>query len=88
MSRPPVAPAQRQYGARIGRWIAERRERAGISAPELARRSGVSVDAIRSIEGARVASPGFQIIAALVASLDGSLDQLSRDVSIKPRSTE
>jgi transcriptional regulator with XRE-family HTH domain len=87
MTRRALDPEGRKYGARLGRALAAERERAELSGGELSRRSGVSLDAIRSIEGGRVASPGFRIVAALAKALGVSLDALSRQVTSKPRST-
>ena len=48
-----------------------------MSGGELSRASGVSLDAIRSIEAGRVASPGMYVTAKLSNSLGLSLDDLA-----------
>jgi ribosome-binding protein aMBF1 (putative translation factor) len=78
---------ERDYGARLGRALADARKGRGVSGGELSRLSGVSVDAIRSIEGGRVASPGFGLVAALGRALQLSLDALARQANTRGRKT-
>lgn len=78
MTRRELSLQERAYGVRLGKALAAAREQRGISGGELSRQSGVSLDAIRSVESGRVASPGFGLVAALARALEVSLDELAR----------
>lgn len=82
MGRRPIAEAERKHGERLGRILAERRERSRRSAGEIARVSDVSLDAIRSLEMGRVPTPAFLTVARLAAVLDISLDELHAQASL------
>lgn len=88
MSRRAVSQAERQHGAQLGRVIAEERDRHRWSAADLARQSGVSVDAIRSLESGRVPTPSFLTVARLSESLGLSLNELQAKISSPVRITE
>ncbi len=77
MARSGQTEADREYGARLGRALAAARAGTGLSGGQLSDRCGVSVDAIRSVESGRVASPGFPLVAALGGALGVSLDALA-----------
>lgn len=81
MARRPQSEAEREYGMRLGRALAAARGSRGLSGGELSDRCGVSVDAIRSVEGGRVASPGFPLVASLGRALGVSLDSLDDQAS-------
>ena len=85
MTRKSASTQEREHGERLGRLIAESRLLHEYSAPELAQASGVSIDALRSLENGRVPTPGFLTIARLAESLDLSLDRLHADASEGPR---
>jgi transcriptional regulator with XRE-family HTH domain len=76
MARKKASDDDRAHGRRLGRLIADRRERRRLSAPELARDSAVAVDTVRSLEGGRVPTPAFLTIARLAEVLGLSLDEL------------
>jgi transcriptional regulator with XRE-family HTH domain len=76
MTRKPISEDDREHGVRLGRLIADQRKLRDWSAPELARSSGVSIDAVRSLENGRVPMPSFRTIARLAESLQLSLDEL------------
>jgi transcriptional regulator with XRE-family HTH domain len=82
MTRRPIAEAERRHGERLGRILAERRERSGRSAAEVARASDVSLDAIRSLEMGRVPTPAFLTVAKLARVLDIGLDELHAQASL------
>jgi transcriptional regulator with XRE-family HTH domain len=65
-----------EHGRRIGKVIAQRREEAALSAPQLARQSDVAVDTVRSLERGRVGTPAFLTVAKLAAALKLSLDDI------------
>ncbi len=69
------------HGRHIGVALARERERAEVSAAEIARASDVSLDAIRSLETGRVPTPGFLTVARLAAALCISLDELHAQAS-------
>lgn len=74
MVRPPLSPADRARGARLGALLREAR---GVrSMAEVAMASGVSVDSLRKIESGRVPTPALFTVAALATALDLSLDAL------------
>lgn len=81
MSRKPIKPTDRAHGVQLGQLVAAERDRQGLSAPDLAQGSGVSVDAVRSLEGGRVPTPSFLTIAKLASSLCLSLDELHKAAS-------
>jgi len=70
MVRHSTSPQEAEFGKRLGRVVRGARESKGWSAPDMAGVAGVSLDAIRSIESGRVASPGFALIVRLAACLD------------------
>lgn len=76
MTRKPISEEDREHGVRLGQLIADRRRLRAWSAPELARSSGVSIDALRSLENGRVPMPSFRTVARLAESLQLSLDEL------------
>jgi transcriptional regulator with XRE-family HTH domain len=77
MARPRIDARQRARAERLGRLLAESRERSSISQEQLARRVDVSVDTLRSVEQHRTAAPSFFLVAALAKPLDLSLDALA-----------
>jgi len=75
MVRPPLTPAERDRGRRLGALLREAR---GARTPgEVAAASGVSLEALRKIESGRVPTPAFFTVAALARALDLPLDQLA-----------
>jgi transcriptional regulator with XRE-family HTH domain len=75
MVRPPLTPAERDRGRRLGALL--RAARADRSPAEIAAASGVSLEALRKIESGRVPTPAFFTVAALARALDLPLDQLA-----------
>jgi len=76
MARKAASVEEQQHGRQLGLLIAARRVARRRSAPELARDSSVSIDAVRSIERGRVPTPTFLTVARLAAALEMSLDGL------------
>ncbi len=80
----PEREANRELGMRIR--IA--REDLGLTQTELATRSGVKIDTLRSIEQGRTPNPGVWTVAKLADSLDRSLDSLVRQPGRWPRNPD
>ena len=74
MVRPPLTPAERERGRRLGALI--RAARGDRSPAEIAALSGVSLEALRKIEWGRVPTPAFFTVAALAGALGIPLDRL------------
>ena len=74
MVRPPLTPAERDRGRRLGALL--RAARGTRSPAEIAAASGVSLEALRKIETGRVPTPTFFTVAALAHALDVPLDGL------------
>ena len=75
MVRPPLTPAERDRGRRLGALI--RAARGDRSPAEIAAVSGVSLEALRKIETGRVPTPAFFTVAALARAVGLPLDQLA-----------
>ena len=75
MVRPPLTPAERDRGRRLGALL--RTARGERSPGEVAAASGVSLEALRKIESGRVPTPAFFTVAALARALGLPLDQLA-----------
>jgi transcriptional regulator with XRE-family HTH domain len=85
MSRSPLTPGRRERGLKLSRALSEGRHRAGLTQADLALRSGVSLDLIRSVEQQRVADPGFLTVADIAVAAALSLDELARKTKLKRR---
>ena len=70
-------------GSRIATAVRRERERAGVSAAELARRSGVSKATISQIE-AGSANPNVETLWAIATALAPSLQQVRPDGRLPP----
>ncbi|SOD93471.1 helix-turn-helix domain-containing protein [Blastococcus haudaquaticus] len=79
MVRPPLTPAERDRGRRLGALL--RAARGDRSPAEVAAASGVSQEALRKIETGRVPTPAFFTVAALAGALDVPLDRLLADLA-------
>lgn len=77
MPRKPATDAERAFGASLGIALATRRNLLGLSGGDLSRASGVSLDAIRSIETGRVSNPGVYSIVQMTQALGLSIDELT-----------
>ena len=75
MVRPPLTPAERDRGRRLGALI--RAARGDRSPAEIAAVSGVSLEALRKIETGRVPTPAFFTVAALARALDVPLERFA-----------
>lgn len=75
MVRPPLTPAERERGRRLGALLRE--ARGDRSPAEVALRSGVGLETLRKIESGRVPTPAFFTVAALAAALDLPLERLA-----------
>ena len=92
MGRTPVSDDAKSLGTALGLALARHRDTSGLSGQRLSVATGYSLDAIRSVETGRVASPGFFLVAALSQELDVSLDALAKEAresatSTKPKTT-
>ncbi|WP_369139903.1 helix-turn-helix domain-containing protein [Modestobacter versicolor] len=85
MVRPPLTPAERDRGRRLGALL--RSARADRSPAEVAAASGVSLEALRKIESGRVPTPAFFTVTALARTLDLPLDALARALDDAPAGT-
>jgi transcriptional regulator with XRE-family HTH domain len=75
MVRPPLTPAERERGRRLGALI--RAARGDRSPAEIAAVSGVSLEALRKIETGRVPTPAFFTVAALARALVVPLERFA-----------
>ena len=75
MVRPPLTPAERDRGRRLGALLREAR---GTRPPaEVAAASGISPEVLRTIESGRVPTPAFLPVATLARALELPLDELA-----------
>jgi transcriptional regulator with XRE-family HTH domain len=81
MPRRALRDAEVQHGRQLGRLLADRRLALELSAQELATSAALSIDALRSLESGRVATPAFITVARLATALDVNLDDLHRSAS-------
>jgi transcriptional regulator with XRE-family HTH domain len=63
----------------LGARLAQARHLAGITQEELARRSGIRLDTLRSIEQGRTKNPGIFTVRKLARELGVTLDALTAD---------
>lgn len=75
MVRPPLSPAERARGERLGAFL--RQARGTRSMAEVAAASGVPVETLRKIETGRIATPAFFTVVALATALGVDLDRLA-----------
>lgn len=78
MPRKPASDAERAFGSALGIALSERRNVLGLSGGDLARASGVSLDAIRSIETGRVSNPGLYSMVQITMALGLTLDEFTK----------
>jgi transcriptional regulator with XRE-family HTH domain len=78
MVRPPLTPAERDRGRRLGALL--RTARGDRSPASVAAASGVSLEALRKIESGRVPTPAFFTVAALARALALPLDRLATEL--------
>jgi transcriptional regulator with XRE-family HTH domain len=76
MVRPPLSPAERARGERLGRLL--RDARGPRSMVEVAAASGVPTETLRKIETGRIATPAFFTVAALADALGLPLEEVAR----------
>jgi transcriptional regulator with XRE-family HTH domain len=72
MVRPPLSPAERARGERLGAIL--RQARGTRSMAHVAAESGVPVETLRKIETGRIATPAFFTVVALAAALGVDLE--------------
>ena len=75
MVRPPLSPAERARGERLGAIL--RQARGTRSMANVAAESGVPVETLRKIETGRIATPAFFTVAALAAALGVDLERVA-----------
>ena len=75
MVRPPLTPAERDRGRRLGALL--RSARGTRSPAEVSAASGVGLEVLRKIESGRVPTPTFFTVAALARALELPLDELA-----------
>lgn len=76
MPRSTRTASEIAFGKALGKQFAAARAQKDYSSDGLARLTGVSVDAIRSIETGRTLSPGLYLSARLTMHLGVSLDTI------------
>lgn len=86
MTRSALPQQDWDHGRKLGKLIAKARAEQRKSASELAIGSSVSIDAVRSLECGRIATPSFLTVARLASSLGLSLDELHRQAMRRSRS--
>jgi transcriptional regulator with XRE-family HTH domain len=86
MPRRHLTPAETQHGRQLGRALAARRSELKVSAQEIATQADLSIDALRSLECGRVATPAFLTVARLAQVLKLSLDDVHRVASAEQSS--
>ena len=75
MVRPPLSPAERARGERLGAIL--RQARGTRSMADVAAESGVPVETLRKIETGRIATPAFFTVVALAAALGVDLERVA-----------
>ena len=75
MVRPPLSPAERARGERLGAIL--RQARGPRSMADVAAESGVPVETLRKIETGRIATPAFFTVVALAAALGVDLERVA-----------
>ncbi len=75
MVRPPLSPAERVRGERLGAIL--RQARGQRSMAEVAAVSGVPVETLRKIETGRIATPAFFTVVALASALGLELERIA-----------
>jgi transcriptional regulator with XRE-family HTH domain len=75
MVRPPLSPAERARGERLGAIL--RQARGTRSMANVAAASGVPVETLRKIETGRIATPAFFTVVALAAALGVDLERVA-----------
>ena len=86
MSRRLATDDERRYGRALADHLSEHRQERGLTGQEVAERSGLSIDAVRSIESGRVVSPGFRTIAMIARAIGVNLDTLATSAEQSSRS--
>ncbi|MCO7220567.1 helix-turn-helix domain-containing protein [Klenkia sp. PcliD-1-E] len=79
MVRLPLTPDDVERGRRLGALL--RRARGGRTLLDTALAAGISPETLRKIESGRVATPAFTTVAAVVAELGLSLDEVWAQVA-------
>jgi transcriptional regulator with XRE-family HTH domain len=75
MVRPPLSPAERARGERLGATLRE--ARGARSMADVAAESGIPVETLRKIETGRIATPAFFTVVALAAALGVDLERVA-----------
>jgi DNA-binding phage protein len=75
MVRPPLSPAERARGERLGAIL--RQARGTRSMAVVAAESGVPVETLRKIETGRIATPAFFTVVALASALGVDLERVA-----------
>jgi ribosome-binding protein aMBF1 (putative translation factor) len=81
MPRRSLTDQEVRHGRQLGRALAQRRSALAVSAQDVATRADLSIDALRSLESGRVATPAFLTVARLADVLEVSLDEMHRVAS-------
>ncbi|MFJ9581323.1 helix-turn-helix domain-containing protein [Streptomyces sp. NPDC101191] len=82
MVRTPLTPEERERGERLGSLLRE--ARGDRSMAEIAAAAGLSAETLRKIETGRAPTPAFFTVAALVAVLGLSMDELVTRCALVP----
>ena len=81
MPRRALTTQEVRHGRQLGQALAARRSELAVSAQDVATRADLSIDALRSLECGRVATPAFLTVARLADVLNVSLDEMHRVAS-------
>ena len=88
MPRKPTTPADRRRADDLTAALRARKERQQLTVEEIAQRSGVGYETVRSTLAGRNVGTSFFIVADLAKALDVSLDALADASRTVPSDTE
>tara|TARA_B100001971_G_scaffold213155_1_gene245577 strand:+ start:170638 stop:170892 length:255 start_codon:yes stop_codon:yes gene_type:complete len=80
MSRAKNTEEQIKLAKLFSKRLKLERENMGLSQNELAMRTNISIDTIRSLEGCRIKTPGLFMAYKLVLALDGKIEEWLNEI--------
>jgi transcriptional regulator with XRE-family HTH domain len=81
MSRVELTVEQREFGKAVAAALREARTSADMTVRQVADKTGLSVDTLRTLEAGRVASPGFALICAITNAVGADLTAFGGQVT-------
>lgn len=78
--RTPLSDEDRERGGRVVAAIKTKRHTVGLTAAEVAQRSGIPLDTIRSIEQGRTVTPSFLVVAGIARALGASTNEFAEAI--------